>query len=219
MNYELLIDKLMQHFTSGKYSEEVSVAKKEFFERAGMFDENSSDFEMKMAQFSDWYIMGRPLQSQGMTPLKYVLEGTSDYNVDEEVRPFYENLSSSIHSLFEFLKLKGEDLHIKDLVSNQKYVLKKSTMTIGFNKDEIFETRLIPHEDNYVFGKSFCFHPPSANRFINKEIKRVKKAGDDVREVEKEKLIIRLFKMRYKHEQYKHVEVKDIYSNDSKLRL
>lgn len=219
MNYELLVDKLMQHFTSGKYSEEVKTAKKEFFDRAGMFDENSHDFEMKMAQFSDWYIFNRALQSVQMTPLTYVLEKENDYKIEEELRPYYENLRNSVHSLFEFLKLKGEDLHIKDLITNQKYILKKSPMTIGFNKDEYFESRLIPHEDNYIFGKSFCFHPPSANRFINKEIKRVKKAGDDVREGEKEKLIIRIFKMRYKHEQYKHVEVKEIYSNDSKLRL
>lgn len=218
MNYEILVDKLMQHFTSQAYASEVNQAKKEFFDRAGAFDEQSHDFEMKMAQFSDWYIFRRPLGNPGLAPIEYALKG-SDYSISEEVRPFYENLKNSIHSVFEFIKVKGEDVYIKDLVTSQKYTLKKSTVTVGFNKEELFEARLIPHEDNFIFGKSFCFHPPSANRFILKEVKRVKKLPAEQREEEKEKLITRLFKMRYKHEQYKHVDLKDIYSNDSKLRL
>ena len=218
MNYELLVDKLMQHFTSGPYAADVATAKKEFFDRAGTFDEQSNDFEMKMAQFADWYLFHRPLDAANLPPLVYALQG-SDYEVSEETKPFYENLKNSIHSIFEYQKLKNEDVYIKDLFSGKKYVLKKSVVSIGFNKDELFEARLIPHEDNYIFGRSFCFHPDAANRFIAKEIKKIKKGPPEQLEAEKEKLIIRLFKMRYKHEQYKHVGLKDIYSNESKLRL
>ena len=37
--------------------------------------------------------------------------------------------------------------------------------------------------------------------------------------VPREDLIARLFKMKHKHEQYRHLDIHQIYSNESKLRL
>ncbi len=218
MNYDVLVEKLMKHFASDAFADEVKVAKKEFFDQAGILDEFSTDFEMKMAQFVDWYLFSRPLPGLHRTPMEVALEGESRIFTEEE-RQGLINLRGSIHSLFEFLKVKGDDVYVRDVFSQEKHVIKKSPITMGFSRDELFEARLIPIEDNFQFSKAFCFHPPQVTKIILKEVKKVKKLSADEIQRAKEALLVRLFKLRYKHEQYKHLDVREIYSPDSKLRI
>lgn len=218
MNYEALIEKLMQHYTGKGYLNEVEAAKGDFFERAGTFDEASVDFELKMAQFTDWYLFTRPMQSTGRAAIEMVLDDPS-YELTPEERPYYLNLRNSRHSLFEFQKLKKEDVYLKDLFTGFKYTILKSKVTQGFNKDEFFEARLIPHDGGYTFSNAFCFHPSVTAKFVLKEIKRVNKLPEEEQAQAREELIARLFKMKSKHEQYRHLEIQEIYSNDSKLKL
>ena len=132
----------------------------------------------------------------------------------------YRNLPHNQHSLHEFLKVKNKDVYIKDLFSGEKHVIKESPVTVGFNRDEIFEARLIPSGDGgFLFGKSFCIHPAEVKKYIEKEIKKIKALPEEERRAAQEDLLGRLFRMRYKHEQYKHVNIHEIYSNESRLRM
>ena len=218
MNYEPFIDKLMQHYTGARYLTEVEAAKGDFFERAGTFDEASVDFELKMAQFTDWYLFTRPMLSSGRASIEMVLDDPH-YGVSEDERTLYLNLRNSRHSLFEFQKLKKDDVYIRDLFTGFKYTIHKSRVTQGFNTDEYFEARLIPHEGEFTFSNAFCFHPAVTSKFILKEIKRVNKLPEEDQAQAREELIARLFKMKSKHEQYRHLDVQEIYSNESKLKL
>ncbi len=218
MIYENLIDRIMQHYTGPGYEKEVSQAKLQFSEWAGAFDETLPNFDMRMAQFSDWYIFTRALTDKKITPIEYAVDDPS-FKIDESERPDLQNIRNSRHSLFDFLKLKKNDVYIKDLFSGLKYVIKDSQVTAGFDSKEFFEARLIPHENAFVFSNSFCFHPTEVSKYILKEIKTAKKATDVSPDVAREALIIRLFQMKCKHDRYKHLKLKDIYSNDSKLRF
>jgi len=218
MNYEPYIEKLMQHYTGPSYSHEVDAAKGDFFERAGSFDEASVDFELKMAQFTDWYLFTRPMQSTGRPSIEMVLDDVS-YPVTDEERAIYINLRNSRHSLFEFQKLKGEDVYVRDLFTGFKYVIRQSRVTQGFSKEEFFEARLIPHDGGFVFSNAFCFHPSVVGKFIVKEIKRVNKLSEEEQASARAELISRLFKMKNKHEQYRHLDIQQIYSNESKLKI
>lgn len=218
MNYESLVEKLMTHFSGPTYQDEVSEAKSIFFDRAGILDETSGDFEMKMAQFVDWFLFSREMKATGKTPVQMAL-AMDQGPLNHEEKVFGENLTKTVHSLFEFLKVKGEDVYVRDVFSASKHVIKKSPITMGFNKDELFEARLIPLADSFEFSNAFCFHPPQVTKIILKEVKKVKKMSGDTRSQAQEALLVKLFKLRYKFEQYKHVDVRDIYSPDSKLRI
>lgn len=216
--YRDIVEELMSHFTSGEYEAEALSAKKEFFRYAGIFDEESDHFEQKISQFSDWFLFTRPLMKSGKPPVLSVIENR-EIDIKDDQKEFYQNLVNNRHSLFEFNKVKDDDVHIKDLIHSEKIIVKDSEVTIGFEKGQIFEARLIPHKDSFAFARSFCFHPVEAEKFILKEVKRVKKLKGNEQDSEKEELIWRLFRMRHKHEQYGHVDVKQIYSNESKLNL
>ncbi|HAG90288.1 MAG TPA: hypothetical protein DCL41_00350 [Bdellovibrionales bacterium] len=208
----------MQHYTGPGYEEEVGQGKLQFSEWAGAFDETSPLFELRMAQFSDWYVFTRVLGNRNMTPIEASLNDSS-FQVTEEERSQLQNLRNNRHSLFEFLKLKKNDVYVKDLFNGLKYVIKDSLITAGFDSREYFEARLIPHNDGFIFSNSFCFHPEDVNRFISKEIRAVKKSKEIPLDEGRENLILKLFQMKCKHERYKHLKLKDIYSNNSKLKF
>ena len=218
MNYEPYVEKLMQHYTGHNYLAEVESAKGDFFERAGTFDEASVDFELKMAQFTDWYLFTRAMKSTGRAAIEMVLDDQT-FPLTPEERPIYLNLRNSRHSLFEFQKLKNDDVYIRDLFTGFKYVIRQSRMTQGFNRDEYFEARLVPHDDGFVFSNSFCFHPSVTAKYVLKEVKRVNALPEEEQSPGREELLARLFRMKSKHEQYRHLDIHEIYSNDSKLRL
>lgn len=212
--YEKLIEKILNHFVSEAFKDELAMAKKEFFENAGTLDENSDHFESRMAQFYDWYFFTRELKGYGQTPLDACLLVRELRFSDEELKTL-EVLKRHRHSLFEFIKIKNGDVYIKDLLANQKLVVKESSFVFGFDSDEIFEVRLIPQGDSYVFTRGFCFHPESAKKFILSEVKRHRKDPD----LDPDLLMLRLIKMRYKFEQYKHVKPELIYTNEGKLGI
>ncbi|MEK2644471.1 hypothetical protein [Bdellovibrio sp. BCCA] len=212
--YEKLIEKILNHFVSDAFKDELAMAKKEFFENAGTLDENSDHYESRMAQFYDWYFFTRELKGFGQTPLDACLLVRELRFSDEELKTL-EVLKQHRHSIFEFIKIKNGDVYIKDLLANKKLVVKQSSYVFGFDPDELFEVRLIPQGDSYVFTRGFCFHPESAKKFILGEVKRHRKDPD----LDPDLLMLRLIKMRYKFEQYKHVRPEMIYSNEGKLGI
>jgi hypothetical protein len=218
MKYYQLIDDLMQYYAAGDFGAEAVQAKNEFFDLAGIFDGQSNFFEQRMAQFTDWYLFSRVMPQYGLTPIEHFMQVRPE-KVSSEDMPYYKNLSDHRLSLFEFLKIKGSDLHVRDLFSNYKLVIKNSVVTVGFTPEEYFQGRLFPHEDSFVFSSAFCFHPQESTNFIQKEIKIVKKLPVEEQKKAREKLILRLFRMRNKFDQYRHVGIKEIYSNDSRLKI
>ncbi len=218
VNLESYLDRLMQFYTSGAYLSEVQSAKEEFFEKAGTFDETSSDFELKMAQFSDWYLFIRRMTQSGRAAIEMALD-EAHFAQSSDDRGIFLNLRNSRHSLFEFLKVKGDDVYIKDLFTGFKYVLQNSKVNLGFNRDEYFEARLVPMAGGFVFSSAFCFHPAVVCSFVLSEIKRILALPEEQQADAREELIGRLFKMKHKYEQYRHLDIHQIYSNESKLRF
>lgn len=209
---EILVNKILQHFAGPAFREELEMAKKEFFGSQNLLEEQSERFELRMSQFFDWYFFSRPLSGYGQTPLDSChLERELRFTPEEE--KLLENLKRHRHSLFEFLKIKGDDVYIKDLFENEKITVQKSSLMFGFDTEDIFEARLIPDGDRWIFTKGFCFHPASAKKFILNGIKEHRKDPD----LDPEEFMLKLVKMRSKCEQYKHVRPEMIYSNESKL--
>lgn len=209
-----ILEQLIQIFTGPDYQKEALNAKREFFERAGIIDEENVSFEMRMSQFLDWYMFSRELSDVHMPPANYFYHKNIEH-IPAENREIYENLTKTHHSLFEFIKMKDTDVVIRDLFTKKKMVIEDSHITAGFNRSEIFEARLIPHGKSWVFTKGFCFHPLEATKFIEKEIKQVR----HLEQTHREAIMLKLLKMRYKFEQYKHIRLEYIYSNDGKLRI
>lgn len=212
--FQDLIEKILKVFAGEKFREELLLAKKSFFESSGALDEHTESFEARMSQFYDWYFFTRPLAGYGRAPLA-VCELARELRFSEEETQRLAVLRKNRHSLFELIKVKNSDMYIRDLFSNKKLVVKKSPWVIGIEPEEIFEVRLFPVGEDYIFSKGFCFHPPAASKYILSEIIRHKKDPD----LDPEVFMLRLLKMRYKCDQYRKVDPELIYSNESLLKI
>ncbi len=212
--YELLMEKILAHFAGPLFSDELTRAKRFFFDNTIPNEENPELFEQRMSQFFDWYFFTRELEGYGQTPLE-VCEDVRELRFTTEEKSLLQHMRRHRHSLFQFIKLKDEDIHIKDLFKKERLVVRKSKLIFGFDTEEFFEARLIPTGDSYIFTRGFCFHPTSAQKFITEEIKKHRKDPD----MNPEDFILRLIKMRFKFEQYKHVKPEMIYSDSSKVGI
>lgn len=212
--FEPYIERLTIHFTSQEFLSEVGLAKREFFERSSVLDEENQQFDLLMSQFLDWYLFTRPLSSNGYTPVDFALQST-DFKMQSTERVYFEYLAAVEHSLYEFVRLQGDDVHIKDLFTGFTRILKNSSMTYGFNYDEIFDVRIVPFENTYVFTKGFCFHPVEAKKFILQEVQ----AALNLTQTEKDQVLLRLARMRHRLDQYKHIHFDHIYTKETRMRV
>lgn len=212
--YEELIDRLTTYFTGDQYRDDVAIAKKEFFDEAGIMDEENHQFEMRMTQFLEWFLFTRKLKGIELTPAQYALQ-LEDFEMSADERPLFENLATTRHSLYEFLKIRGDDIHIRDLFLDKKIVIHDSPIRIGFNRDEFFDGRLIPNGEEHHFARSFCFHPGEASKYILSEVKKLRKSNAS----DQEAFMLKLLKMRYKYEQYRHLKLDYVYTNEKKVRF
>lgn len=215
MIFEEVLDRLLTLYTSDEYADEILKAKVEFFERSiPSVDDDTAQFNLRMSQFLDWYLFTRKLSGPALTPIEFALQDKSFPKRDSDTEHFKSLLNAS-HSVFEFIKIKDNDIYVKDLFTGDKVVMKNSDVNAGFNKDDLFSVRIIPHGDTFVFAKGFCFHPLEVRKYILKEIKANKKAPQE----EKEKLLLKLLRMKNKVDQYKHILPKYIYTNENAFRV
>lgn len=212
--FESYIERLTIHFTSEEYLNEVAQAKREFFERSSILDEEDQQFDLLMSQFLDWYLFSRPLSSSGLAPVDFALQ-TPEFQLSAEDRKYFEYLAAFEHSLYEFVRLRGDDVHIRDLFTGFTKILKNSSMTYGFNYDEIFDVRIFPYQDTFVFSRGFCFHPVESKKFVLREVAEA--LNLDVEE--KDALLLKLARMRHKLDQYKHIQLEHIYTRDVRVKL
>jgi hypothetical protein len=209
-----VMDKVLAHFAGSHFADEVKKAKQEFFDNAGILEETSAQFELRMNQFFDWYFFTRPLLGYGQAVLN-VTDSARELRFDENEKQLLSQLQAFRHGLFEFIKLKDRDVTIRDLLRNEKLVVRQSPYIFGFDSEEVFEARLIPQGDTHVFCRGFCFHPREARSFILNQIKRHRKNPD----LNPADLMLRLLKMRYKLERYRHVDIHQIYSDSNRVGL
>ncbi|MBC7457461.1 MAG: hypothetical protein H7235_04230 [Bdellovibrionaceae bacterium] len=212
--FEQSYQKLIGHFTEGVYQEELMIAKKEFFSNTGTLDENKPNYALRMRQFFDWYFLTRRLSSHMQTPLEVALE-QRNLRLNPEYTEALKILSKSQHSLYEFIKEKNDYFIVRDFFTNKKVEVLSEGQIFNFDDKESFEARLVELNGKNYFLKGFCFHPQSAQKYILDEVKTYKKNPD----LDFEEFLIRLNKMRYKLEQYRHIKPEMIYTNENKLKL
>lgn len=218
MNYDVFkqcLKKLIRFYAGDEFSDELNLAKKEYFENTGSIDENKPNYNLRMHQFYEWYFLTRPLKSYMKTPLAVCDQQRGLRLTEDDVRTIEILKNTHQHLLFEYIKIKGSTIVVKNLLTNKKIEIELSNLVFGFDSKEFFQAHIVEIDGKKYFLDSFCFHPESSQKFILGEIKLLQKNPD----LSLDDLLLRLNKMRYKFEQYKHVKPELIYTNDNKLGL
>lgn len=212
--FQKYLDPIIEEFTTGEYYREVYNAKQEYFDKAGVVYEDDSEFEQRMSIFMDWFIFDRDLPGIDLPPIKYYFRKNKDHFTNEELN-IYRDFCSTIHSVFRLKRFtwNRKGLVVQDLFTAKKYVVTDSEIDDGFARGDVFEARIIPFRNSYEFSRGFCFHPSEVRSFIVSEIKKVR-FQEKIRHT---KLILQLAAMKLKHLRFQHIDIKHIYTFNSKF--
>jgi hypothetical protein len=212
--YHKYLDPVLDEFTSGEFYPTVYAAKQEYFDKAGIVYEDDSEFEQRMSIFMDWFIFDRDLPGVDLPPMKSYFRKNKDRFNNEELN-IYRDFCNTIHSIFRLKRERwfGKGFVVRDLFSNKSYTVNDPEINKGFTQGDIFEARIVPFRGKYHFSRGFCFHPVEMESFILGEIKKVR-YQEKLRQT---KLILQLSGMKLKHLRFQHIDIRHIYTFDSKF--
>jgi len=212
--YQKYLEPIIEEFTTGEYYREVYNAKQEYFDKAGIVYEDDGEFDQRMSIFMDWYLFDRDLPGVDLPPIKYYFRQNKDRFSSEELN-IYRDFCSTIHSIFRLKRFTwtGSGFVIHDLFSNKTFTVRDAEINRGFARGDVFEARIMPFKGSYEFSRGFCFHPAEMESFILGEIKKVR-FQDKSRQT---KLILQLAAMKLKHLRFQHIDIRHIYTLDSKF--
>ena len=119
VEYNRLMDKILQFFAGEQFQDEIRLAKRDFFDSSSVFDEGSSHFELRMAQFFDWYFFSRKLRGYECTPLDGALLPRELKYTPNEIE-MIQIMKRHRNGLFEYIKAKESNLILRDLILDKK---------------------------------------------------------------------------------------------------
>jgi hypothetical protein len=180
------------------------LARNEFHNLTGKFENGEQWFELRMMMFFDWYLMDRPGRNL-LTPVQHFLSFHKDQLNDEQLIQM-EYLTVSLRSCFQVLESNGDRLVLRDLIRGGHWNVHCTMPTVGLNRDDILDTRVVYFSGQPIMGRSTVLHPKDANETILVIVERARKESFDARQ-----LVAHLDKMRLKLDRYSNVRIQHVY--------
>ncbi len=124
-----------------------------------------------MALFLEWYLLDQYEPGTRQTVLENIIEDNSSSWTPDRLES-YKDISKNIQALFEIKKVRDNSVTVLDLFTDEKYQIEEEDSKLAFRKNDIFQGRIVPHNDKYFFTGYFCFHPNKTQRYIKGEAKK-----------------------------------------------
>jgi len=164
---EQLFEFVAQHIPS----EQIMMAKKEYQKTTGEIYEDDKSYNSRMALFLEWYLLDQYEPGTRQTVLENIIEDNSSSWTPDRLES-YKDVSKNIQALFEIKKVRDNSVTVLDLFTDEKYQIEEEDSKLAFRKNDIFQGRIVPHNDKYFFTGYFCFHPNKTQRYIKGETKK-----------------------------------------------
>ncbi len=164
---EQLFEFVAQHIPS----EYIMIAKKEYQKTTGKIYEDDKSYNSRMALFLEWYLLDQYEPGTRQTVLENIIEDNSSSWTPDRLES-YKDVSKNIQALFEIKKVRDNSVTVLDLFTDEKYQIEEEDSKLAFRKNDIFQGRIVPHNDKYFFTGYFCFHPNKTQRYIKGEAKK-----------------------------------------------
>ena len=164
---EQLFEFVAQHIPS----EQIMMAKKEYQKTTGEIYEDDKSYNSRMTLFLEWYLLDQYEPGTRQTVLENIIEDNSSSWTPDHLE-LYKDVSKNIQALFEIKKVRDNSVTVLDLFTDEKYQIEEEDSKLAFRKNDIFQGRIVPHNDKYFFTGYFCFHPNKTQRFIKGEAKK-----------------------------------------------
>jgi hypothetical protein len=172
-----ILDQLIEKFNQAPYSTDICEARQDYQKLAGEIYEDDKSYESRVGSFLEWYLFDRVIPDEKMTPLETLINNKFRGELPDGIKNL-EEFTNNIHGLFLIKKIRDNEVVALNLLDDKKYNVREPDGKILFQKNELFEARIVLNNDAYYFTGNFCFHPKEAIKFIKGEIKHIIKTRD-----------------------------------------
>lgn len=196
------LDKVLGFYTKGEFFSDLKEAKDKYFSLTGKLDEDKDEFESRMNSFNDWYIF----QYRQKDGSKVIEDYIRNNKLDEELSQALLNVN---HSLFEFTKTTfRKQIVLKDILHDEKIVLKKDHPTISLMEGDVFTGRIIKYKSEYYLLRGICTLPQGIKAILKKQSKKTRKMNSFEEEL---KFLLQLEAFKTKAMHYSHIDPAKIF--------
>lgn len=196
------LDKVLGLYTQGDFFSDLKEAKDKYFSLTGKLDEDKDEFESRMNSFNDWYIF----QYRQKDGSKVIEDYIRNNQLDEELSHALLNVT---HSLFEFSRSSfRKTIILKDILHDEKILLKKDHPTISLMEGDIFTGRVIKYKGENYLLKGVCTLPQGVKATLKKQSKKVRKLNSFEEELN---FLLQLEALKTKAMHYSHIDPTKIF--------
>ena len=202
------LDRLAERYSAGENKIEAMRAREEYFELAGkVFDDDAELFEGRMAAFLEWYVLERPFRG-GAAPVVQVLDDDPALLIEE--RRTIALVAASHRSLFELHEVADRTMDLEDVLGGARFLVTERRHTIGFNRGDLFEARVISDGASVIFGKTFIFHPADAREVALAAVDAALERG-----VGRDEILFDLARRHVRWHRFGHIGAAKIYRGET----
>ncbi len=196
------LDKVLGQYTQGQFFADLKEAKDKYFSMTGKLDEDKDEFESRMNSFNDWYIF----QYRQKDGSKVIEEYIRNNQLEEELAQALLNVN---HSLFEFNRTSfRKQIVLKDILHDEKIVLKKDHPTISLMEGDVFSGRVIKFKGENYLLRGVCTLPQGVKSILKKQSKKVRKLNSFDEELS---FLLQLESLKTKAMHYSHIDPAKIF--------
>ena len=153
-------------------SEQIMLAKKEYQKTTGETYEDDKSYNSRMSLFLEWYLLDNYKPGNDITTLERITEDNLSVWSQEQI-DVCKDISNNIQALYEVKKVRDNSVIVIDLFKNKKYQIDENDAKLIFRKNDIFQGRIVFHQEKWHFTGHFCFHPNKNQGFIKDEVKKI----------------------------------------------
>lgn len=169
--YQAYLEQVVAFASVGEFEEELRVAHAQYFAATGDIREDEPSYETRMEGFTEWYVLDRPVAGQQKTPLDLFLQQRSAGLSSDELG-VYQGFRRGSTGLYEFLKVRKQQLLVRDLLSRNKVSVFERRQPAGLARGILLSGRLLTFRDHTVLTRSVLYHPYEVRKLVQKELKR-----------------------------------------------
>ncbi|MDY0003064.1 MAG: hypothetical protein RBU30_17325 [Polyangia bacterium] len=190
-----------------------ALAKEEFLSTTGRVHEGDAIFEMRMAQFTEWYLLDRPQGgADGPTPCERWLEARRDGLPAQDLADALA-LAASHRAILCWAGRAGPGkLLVDDPLSGIRWEVTASAPPPGLSIGDVFDARLAAVQQEVHFTGAFCYHPPELAVEMRRSLERLARLGR--RGQPANEVLSQLLAWRLAYDRSEGIPARDVYHLD-----
>jgi len=188
-----LLERIAADTMSREGTAAAAEAKEEFLSTTGRVHDGDPIFERRMAQFTEWFLLDRPLGGPGRpTPCERWIAQQRGTLGAEDIADALA-LAASHRALLVWAGRDGRGtLWCDDPLAGVRWVVSAPEPPPGLALGDVFEGRLAAVNQEVHFTGAFCYHPPELAAEIRRSLERLARRGQPAHRVMEQLLSWRL---------------------------